>query len=252
MIRFILIFPIFVISIIVKAQQLTGLYTNKELEKQSEVILNLHPDSSFIYFFLNAGSYGVKMIDRSGKFIAKNNELILLSIITKDTTKFNDSIKVISNNVFDYADYFELQSGTYSSKPEICIQFDDSIKKLFPELRVFLDYDFKNEIVLNQYNNAVFEYPKNTVLRYINLRCSYFSIDIDFDNYYRTVENNDWRVSKNLLTIKMRDKLLEFKKLKFKTFAKYFIIKNKFELKYAIEPDYCIMLENPITLILSK
>jgi hypothetical protein len=235
-----------------KAQDITGLYINPEINKYSEVILNLYPDSSFNYFFCKEDDYAVIVIDRSGKFILKDGFLFLLAIMTNDTLKFKDSMAVMTNKNYIYSDYFILKSDIYSSKPEICIQLDDSIKKSFPDLRVFLDYDFKNEIKFDQNNKVVFEYPKTTVLRYINLRSVYFSINIDFDSYYRDIDKNNWHVEKNLLMINMKDKLLEFKQMNFKRFAKYMINKNSLNLINAIEPDYYTMLNNTITMVLKR
>jgi hypothetical protein len=247
-----LIIAITVISMTIKAQNITGLYVNQGTNSYPEVVLNLYQDSSFNYFFWKEGGYATTVIDRCGKFILKDNILILKSIIENDTINYSDSVTTVTNKIADYSDYFELCSDIYNQKPEICIQFEDSIRKLFPDIRIFLDFDFKHEIAIHQSNRALFEYPKTSVLRFINLRSAYFSIDIDFDSYYHEIDKKNWRVSKNLLTLKMKDKLMELRQMKFKTFAKYYVINNRLELKNAIEPDYENMLDNPITTILKK
>jgi len=243
---------LFLIPLLIKSQDISGLYIGGENSNCPDVVLNLYEDSSFNYFFIREGGYGITIINRCGKYGFENNVLVLKSIIEKDSITINDSLRMIYDKVFDYFDYFELQSDTYSYNPEICINTEDSLWKLFPDLKVFLDFDFKRELRFDQNNLTVFEYPKDHVLGFINLRSRYFNIDIDFDFYYHQIDKNNWRVSKNLLNLKMKNNILEFKQMEFKTFAKYFVDKDQLELKFAREPDWTMMHKFPVTLILKK
>ena len=82
---------------------------------------------------------------------------------------------------------------------------------------------------------------------YINLRSSFFKIEIDFYYYYKSIDENNWRVEKNLLHLKMKKKLLELREYNFQIFARYKIEGNQLILIDARDPDFSVMKLNPMT-----
>ena len=232
-------------------QSIDGFYANKLTDEYSDVSLNLYNDSSFNYFLFMEVGYGVIYINRSGKYSINNDTLILNSIIRLDTMYISDTF-IVQNKELSHYDFYTLESSVFNKNPEICIQVDSSILVEFPDTRFFINYGFNDEKIVNTKNQVIFDYPTNTILSTINIRNRYYHFDIDFDSYYHSIDRDNWRVEKNLLSIKMRSELTVLKQDEFSLFARFLIADNTLILIDAIANDLWTMSYDDIAKKLYK
>jgi hypothetical protein len=163
-------------QIAITANGFEGLYTNHASNNNSEVVLNLNTDSTYSCFLMNEFGFGTTLVSRCGMYGIKYDTLILKTIILYDTIKIGDTAIVFNNKFLNFADYLSVESKIFNSSSEICVEIDKSLKSYFPDLRIYKNFDFKNELQFDKNNQVRFDQNKNSVFNYLNFRSAYFKI----------------------------------------------------------------------------